>query len=407
MAVVLAVTGCGTGGDPSGNGNGGGTRPPPTWYQEVQPVLARHCLACHADGGLAFSLERYEDAAPLSGPIAETVATGQMPPWPPDETDCEPLADSRTLPAQDVTLLGRWFDADAPLGTPVTETAPPVVPNLPRVDRELDLGVDYVPATAGTDEYRCFILDHGLEDDTDLIGVEVVPGSSMVHHALVFQADPDRAAEAEAHDPEPGWRCFGGPGTGATATDVPDVVAAWAPGTPPTVYPEGTGIPLRSHRVLVIQIHYSLVGGIVPDRTAIRLMLAEERVGRPARLMPIYWLGLVIPPFTGDYGGSSSHNVIAPGRLYGVIPHMHRLGRRIRVDRVRGSERRCVVDIPRWDFHWQQIYFFADAAGMDLEVLDELRIECAFDNPTEETVRWGDGTDDEMCLAYLYVVDGH
>ena len=31
-------------------------------------------------------------------------------------------------------------------------------------------------------------------------------------------------------------------------------------------------------------------------------------------------------------------------------------------------------------------------------------LTCAWDNPTDQTITWGDGTNDEMCLVYLYVV---
>src|SRR5678815_4237470 len=46
----------------------GDTPPPPddgqvTWFQDVAPILSRHCMTCHQDGGIApFSLTEYDSA---------------------------------------------------------------------------------------------------------------------------------------------------------------------------------------------------------------------------------------------------------------------------------------------------------------------------------------------------------
>jgi hypothetical protein len=34
---------------------------------------------------------------------------------------------------------------------------------------------------------------------------------------------------------------------------------------------------------------------------------------------------------------------------------------------------------------------------------DTIRIECTWDNPTSATVTWGEGTADEMCIAFFYM----
>jgi hypothetical protein len=60
-----------------------------------------------------------------------------------------------------------------------------------------------------------------------------------------------------------------------------------------------------------------------------------------------------------------------------------------------------LIGIPAWDFHWQQMYFYAQPVPVD--PYERLQLSCIWDNPTPRTVRWGEGTGDEMCLAYLYV----
>ena len=43
------------------------------------------------------------------------------------------------------------------------------------------------PTQGGTDDYRCFLLDPSLEQDTFVTGVDVRPGNpDVVHHVILF-----------------------------------------------------------------------------------------------------------------------------------------------------------------------------------------------------------------------------
>ena len=90
-------------------------------------------------------------------------------------------------------------------------------------------------------------------------------------------------------------------------------------------------------------------------------------------------------------------------RVWGVFPHMHTLGRQIRVDlnQADGSDQ-CMVDVPRWDFHWQMAYWLNDPIRVTPQ--DAATISCTYDTTSRDTVvHFGDGTQDEMCLAFVYV----
>jgi hypothetical protein len=69
---------------------------------------------------------------------------------------------------------------------------------------------------------------------------------------------------------------------------------------------------------------------------------------------------------------------------------------------------KILLDIPRWDFHWQGEYWFAEPIA--LRQGDRVRISCVYDNaeaipgpdgrPLEPRyLTWGEGTTDEMCLG--------
>ncbi len=143
-----------------------------------------------------------------------------------------------------------------------------------------------VAPRGGKDEYRCFLLDPELAEDTFVTGAEVLPGRvEIVHHAIIFRVGPDEVATAEQADqgdPGTGWTCFGGtafPGRGGanvvSALDSAPWLSAWAPGGGENVFGPGTGVLLEAGSRLVLQVHYNLRNGAAPDDSGLRLRLAD------------------------------------------------------------------------------------------------------------------------------------
>jgi len=101
--------------------------------------------------------------------------------------------------------------------------------------------------------------------------------------------------------------------------------------------------------------------------------------------------------FAGTPGYGKGMNIV------GIAAHMHKLGVSERIERTKadGSATECVLDVPRWDFNWQYAYFLEKP--MRLEPDDLLRMSCTYDTSSTSTpTYWGEGTDEEMCLALVY-----
>jgi hypothetical protein len=235
-------------------------------------------------------------------------------------------------------------------------------------------------------------------------GVDIAPGTrSMVHHVLLYAVDRAAAQARDAQEATPGWTCFGGPDVD-NAT--PNVLAAWAPGSDATLYPEGTGIQLKSTDVIVMQVHYNFANAPLPvpaDLTSAQLKL-EDSVSKQAVLIPLPDQDFSIPPTTDSY----THTKEMPASpiavtAWGVLPHMHQLGTHINVSIGVGTpNEECLVDIPAWNFHWQQDYFFSDVQNVRVAGGEHVTVSCTWDNPTGNTITWGESTSDEMCLAFIY-----
>ena len=371
-----------------------------TWYRHVLPIVQRNCQGCHNSAGIgSFPLSTYQDAVRRRNKIVKTVKSGAMPPWKPAES-CRPLKDSRRLAQSDIETIAAWVSGGALAGDPDDAPAPrqDPEPGLPWVDASLDPGSDYTPAPApgDKDDYRCLIIKHGLTEDRDVIGVDIEPGArKIVHHAVLFQTD---AAEAAALDSPGGggWYCFGSSGLPTART-----IGIWTPGTGPTRYPPGTGITLKANSVLVMQVHYNLENDSpMPDRTSVKLQYAKERVPRPARFeAPQVPPSMVIPPRTTGWTITSPPHELRNATVWGVLPHMHTRGRRIRVE----ADGKCLLEIPDWDFHWQGLYFFAEPVRLGANGVS--RVTCSWDNATEQPLVWGETTDKEMCVGALYTTD--
>jgi hypothetical protein len=397
-----------------------------TYHQHAAPILSRYCVDCHSEGGIApFALPDYGAARDHAFAMRSAVESGSMPPWLASDAGL-PLRHSRKLRPEDRELLLRWIDGGALQGdagapprieVPAAETVEP-----PRPDLRLDPGVAYQPNVKRSDDYRCFVVHDELPRDLYVQAAAIRPGQpSVVHHVIVFEVPAAGVAKVRSRlgqDGHPGYDCFGGAGSDSDAR----VLMAWAPGAVAARFPPNTALKVGAGSLLVMQVHYNLINRRdVADRTTAELELLP---GPPPQLAQIWPIadpqGLYIK--AGDPAARQTIRLevwlleayyqFPAGNLllHGVAPHMHLRGKRQTVAIDNGP---LLLEVPRWDFHWQLPYRFQ--TPVELRPQDTIVLECEFDNSVENQplqdgvrmpprdLRWGEGTTDEMCLNFLYV----
>lgn len=430
--LVLATAGCSEGPRSFNQATfeSGAIKTPPvidwplTYWADVKPIVDSRCVTCHTGGGSGPGDYRtYEEVKAHAASLKIQVTERRMPPFI-GLSECADYANDWSLTEEQRGILTTWVDQ----GTPEGDAAAPgaaldvVQAKISRVDHELKMPEAYTPKEHA-DDYRCFILDWPETRPVYVTGFGVVPGHvDEVHHVLAFSIPGDHVAEIMALDAAeegPGYTCFGGPGVERSRVEL---VGAWVPGVGSGDLPPDTGILVQPGSKIVMQMHYNttgayseLHGSAHPDQSTIEVKV-DATVKKPVTTMPVVnpaWVlnpqSMLIPKgeesviHTYAFDPTILSNGL-PIQIHRATLHQHVLGVRTKlaVKKWDGKEQ-CLVDIPRWDFHWQSNYEFAEP----VRVLpgEQLQIGCEWDNSGDgsQDVTWGEGTNDEMCLGGILV----
>jgi hypothetical protein len=389
-----------------------------TYARDIAPMVSSRCVSCHRPGGGGpFSLTSAAEAAAVAPMLVEVTRKRIMPPWPPLPDAAHPLVGERWLSDAEIELFARWAAAGSPPGDDA-DLPPPAAHaegwRLGEPDLVVRMPEPFTVPADGPDVFRNFVIPLEVPTDRVVAAIEFHPGEPrVVHHAVLFLDESGSARRLDAADPQPGYEGFGGPGFLPSGA-----LGGWSVGNTPRRLPGGRGRYLRKGSDLVVQVHYHPDGVERTDLSEIGIFFIDEPLSEflahRQRLVGSIWTAnyrLDIPADDADYEATARYRLPRAVTLVGVVPHMHLLGRAVRV---RAEEpdgrRRVILDIPAWNYAWQDEYLYE--RPFLLPAGTELVVEAAFDNsagnPSNPSspprrVTWGDGTRDEMLFCFFLI----
>lgn len=371
-----------------------------TW-RDVAPVIEKRCLPCHTEGAIApMPLRTYAQSRPWAKAIREAVARRAMPPWFVASASV-PFANNPSLSAGEIAIIDEWVKQGTPEG-PRTAQPLPTPPKPFAADLELTMPQAVSVPAKGDMPYQFVILPQSFPEDRWVSAVQVLPGTrGVVHHVVVYVRERGSSWLAG----KPAGKPFAMPG--ATKSDI---LAVYAPGQPPAVFPDGMAKKVPAGADLVLQLHYTPNGKPVADRTSIAVRFARTPPEHRVLTLQIDTTNFLIP------AGESGVRVSAAGTLpnacllLSLFPHMHLRGAAFEYALIEpGGRIETLLLVKPYQFHWQLSYTLATPRL--LKKGTRLRCTAWYDNsvnnprnpnPTAD-VTYGEASSDEMLVGFFDV----
>jgi hypothetical protein len=398
---------------------------PPTFNQDVLPILQKHCQSCHRPGEIGpMSLLNYRDARPWAKAIKVAVASRKMPPWFADPAYGH-FQNDRRLSDPDIRTIEAWVDGGAMEGDPNSKPAPIVWRegwNI-RADRIFQMPDPYTVPAKGSLDYLYIVIPTGFLKDTWVTAAEVRPSApSVVHHALAVVRPPGSQWMKEAKPfvpflpPLPDPSAINANDPQLEPVDMSyELLAAYSPGMGPQRFDldhSAKLIPAGSD--IVLQVHYSPNGKTaVMDQTRIGLTLAEEAPRKRFFSAVAASANWTIAPGDANAEGRARLTFGEPVELVFVQPHMHLRGKNMLVRLAwPDGKTETILNVPHYDFHWQIVYYLDKPvdlpAGTRVEAIAHWDNSAQNANNPDPTaiVRFGLQSADEMLNANMGVIVG-
>ena len=425
-----------------------------TFSKDVAPIFYQHCAECHRPNDMApFSVLTYKEVLPWAKSIREKVQAREMPPWHADSRYGEFLNDRRLSP-EEIEKIATWVAQGAKEGNP--EDLPPAPTfvrgwKMGKPDYVLAMSEPYSIEAHAPDSYVYVTFPTRFKEDRWVQAAEILPGNgSVVHHVIAHVLTPETVASGKKREnaefPQadnapaifykqgslsrvkmdapviddganaPNGGSVFDPRTGDGGAGYSVLLASYAPGKGPDIYPPGTAKLIPAGSIIVLQIHYSSFHGSIEtpqqDRTIVGLIFAKQPPERRAVTFTVPNHFFKIPAGAANHKVTAAYTFDRDVQLISYMPHMHLRGKDMKYEAVFPDGRRqTLLWVPKFEFNWQTVYRLKNP--MMIPKGTRIIVTAHFDNSTKNehnpdptnAVRWGDPSYDEMMIGWIeYVV---
>ncbi|MGN6436652.1 MAG: cytochrome c [Agriterribacter sp.] len=350
-----------------------------TYHQHIAPIIQAKCVTCHRPGESApFNLLTYEDVSKKGSFIKKVVQSGFMPPWKADNSYVH-FANDRSLTQEQISLIAKWVDDKMPEGKDPGKKAKTI--SSPAIEgtsfnRKPDLVLlsdkGYTVKGDNVERFIIFKIPFELKDSASVEAIEFISNNKkLVHHAnYAVHAVPDESIDIKSTDGQ----------INLTDDDrrkfdqyqpyrkTITYYGGWIPGTTYEYYPKEFGWVMPKRGVILLTVHYAPSAVEAESITGVNLFFKKEKVTRPVKIVSFGSGGIgedqIKPAFyiEPNYVKKFSLKLMNPGEDQSVLyvwPHMHLIGKQYKAYAVApGGDTIRLVNIPDWDFRWQEIYRF-------------------------------------------------
>jgi hypothetical protein len=388
----------------------------PTWSNKIASIFYNNCSSCHREGGIGlFPLMSYSDATSHSLIIKSQVESKMMPPWKADP-NYKHFKDERFLTNSQIADIADWVDNGTPAGDLSTAPSPPVFPigsQMTSIDQTLTLPKYRINTSA--DEYRSFVIHSGISTDKFLNEIEYLPGNGAIVHHVVLYKDPSNYSDSlDNLDTIAGFSSYGSVAVSPNAT----FLGAWAPGSGIFKIPTNFGIRVDANSDYVVELHYAPGSAGQTDSTVLHLKYTTYSPIREVYIDPIlnHFLSMTNGPINiapNTIVTYYERELIPFGSdfsILAVFPHMHKVGASFKIWNYVPATHDSVpiIEIPKWDFHWQG--FYTNQRIMKIPGNSKLEAKAQYDNTSAnhdnpysppQRILSGEHTTQEMMIAFF------
>lgn len=268
--------------------------------------------------------------------------------------------------------------SDSPSLEPPLEPAPP--------DGGQQLATTTYRLQPGEEKYICYQF-YSPDEPVAITRVDQVSAPG-VHHMFLFQAfgrnEPDAPHECNTLI-RTTWQPIWVANTGEHSLEMP----------------AGTGFVIAPGTQYIVQMHLQNSGDEPLEiRGGLNLTYARDvQSVIPAGMYGLGSFTLEIPPGATNYQVPVSCTPDKEMNVFGVLPHMHKLGTKLEVERTpAGGTSSMFYKVDPWEFGDQPLDMFPATITLG----DKLDLTCTYTNPSAAPVKYGESSDEEMCFFILF-----
>ncbi len=358
-------------------------------------------MPCHRPGQPGpFSLITYNDVVKKAKMVKYVTSIRYMPPWPADHTYREFL-NQKVLTDEEIGLIGKWVDEGKLFGDTADLLPPPNYPDGSQLG-EPDLTIKVPSFTVmgnNRDKFMMVKVPFEIPQDTFVRAIEFVSGpNNLVHHMNghlitydegkknnVFEGE--LISDTELYSTKESYDQLKLANDDGTFPTLAPLVTNYLPGVIATVYPEGIGGQRinKKSAFLLNDVHYAPSPVELTDSSYINLFYSDQKPARQVYEFQMGTLGvskiippLVIPPDT-VMKFETHYYINRDISLVTINPHMHLLGKSfLAYATTPVGDTIPLINIPRWDFHWQ--YFYTFKKMLKIPKGSVIHVEAVMDN---------------------------